>query len=617
VARNSYVRTFLNDRAGPASQTNQEKEAVEVEPKKREKPEKPEQVEEVVVASQSSVAAPAVPASKANTAATSSVSTADVMQAQEDDKKPRKQNGSAAATAVATSKLNATATLSASSADEQNATAAGPYPRKKKRGAGGIRPYDKKRLDSFGPFPSAFSDAVHQTFAAWRQSEQPFYRIIPRNAIPTYDKDIHTRLQVGDEIEYENALGTIVRHHIFDFACDEIMFGPLAATSIKFTETRNACTKMTRIRNKKATPIPADTYLCWVRRNPNATHKLQQNWLQKRVSFHETLQVRKGSAEAAFEFNYATPTLMEIPGAGSPIDPKWRCIMNLPTSSPRSMVSGHTDLLYNTTQRPCFICGLDVEVHGDQPEWTEIDIDFYAYNKKKGKTYTRTILKSLVKHCEEHHPEQMFYFICKSPLDRMKNVPYSVKLHLQKALRTGSEVEERALGYDLFLTALRDNNPVPLQLQLSFIFGAVLNSLGPASGVRLMYDCKADEKKPSWLDHASTAFFAMARKNLKDVTDAIMNFDFRSLLPEEKEWPEICDGNDTDIYKIWNATNLWFRRGIFDDKPFPPIHYVAISELTLENFKPAAAPALPELDWLPPEGEELLESDPPSAFADL
>jgi hypothetical protein len=453
---------------------------------------------------------------------------------------------------------------------------------KKKGGRGGFRTSEKKFSDCFGPFPSPWSKEVHTAYKAWRYEQQPLYRFIPREEIPTYNKKTHNRLQVGHLIRYKDGLGKTRTDRIFDFARDEIFTGPLIVSTIKFSDVLQI--GMFRVVEDIIQEIPVDPYVCWVKRNPEGTQVLHEDWLLTRGAKYAGMTVDKGSADSAYEHEMVAPTLRQIPGEGYHLDPHWRCIMNLPQSSEVSMVSGHTAVLHNGTTRPCFICNKGVEVHEEQPQWTAVDLYFYAYNKRKGHKYTEGITKSLVKHCLECHPEHMFYFLIKSPLDNIKGVEYSVKLHVQEALRSGSEVIPRVLGYDLLLTALRDNNAVPLLFAFSFIFGAVFYALGPATAVKKMYELpKGDERIP-FLEPAADAFFELARMNIKDMQAALMNFDIRTLLPASKQWEENNDGNDTDVYKIWNGVNAFFRRGVFDEEAFPGIYYVAMSDKTLEEL---------------------------------
>ena len=78
-------------------------------------------------------------------------------------------------------------------------------------------------------------------------------------------------------------------------------------------------------------------------------------------------------------------------------------------------------------------------------------------------------------------------------------------------------------------------------------------------------------------------FFLMAEKTLVNIQEAFMHFDFRQLVPSTKNWSECTDGNDSDVFRYWNATKLFFRRGLFNDRAFPAIWNVTIPDKTLEQ----------------------------------
>jgi hypothetical protein len=117
---------------------------------------------------------------------------------------------------------------------------------------------------------------------------------------------------------------------------------------------------------------------------------------------------------------------------------------------------------------PCFICGKTVKPHPEKPDRFFVSVEFYGHEKKN--TSKLGAMLRLAKHFATSHPDHTYHFLHKSPLDSMIGEVYTIALHLQKGLRKAierSETSPARLHYDLFLWALRYNDPVPLQLALA------------------------------------------------------------------------------------------------------------------------------------------------------
>ena len=105
-----------------------------------------------------------------------------------------------------------------------------------------------------------------------------------------------------------------------------------------------------------------------------------------------------------------------------------------------STVSDTTHVLDGSGTRPYFhLWNTSDPPHPDQPHWTEVTVDFYCFSSGNKYSKTSDHLTKLRKHCTEFHPEARFSFLHKAPLDDMKGYEYSVKLHVQRALRRAAE----------------------------------------------------------------------------------------------------------------------------------------------------------------------------------
>ena len=76
----------------------------------------------------------------------------------------------------------------------------------------------------------------------------------------------------------------------------------------------------------------------------------------------------------------------------------------------------------------------------------------------------------MVAHCTERHPQDTYFFLHIHTLETLADETYTVRYHIQKMMRKVAE-GTIPLGYDLFLTALAHNDPIPLKLALAKLFG--------------------------------------------------------------------------------------------------------------------------------------------------
>jgi chemotaxis protein histidine kinase CheA len=413
-----------------------------------------------------------------------------------------------------------------------------------------------------GPFLSPFTKAQHDIYKRWGYK---VYSICESSDIlphAQYDESTAQRLDIGDTIQYENAIGRSIECKVWDFAKDEIIYGAYASQSVMFTEDALP-TGFTRIRGAFQTYFQ-DPTRCWVRRNPNRTQ-----------SYLKTLQ--SGRRETIPDPDPVVQELMKttdlvprvIHGVGYGVDDEYRCIRNLPTTRRTVTFHGH-HVLYDSdcTQRPCYICGRIVKTNCNMPEWTEIE-DF----KFKEREY-----RTMSDHCNDHHAKDMFFFCHNVTLQSPEGAPYTLRMHLQKTMRKVI-LQEHQLNYDLFLNALKYDNPRPLQFALARLFGMM--AMEPIS----IKNIKAIKGYGQFPLKAVEKFQHSSKATVKELGELLRDFDYRTLLPSGKVWNESYQNNDRDVYQIWNATNLFLRRGLYDDEPFPAIRNQKIPETTLEEYK--------------------------------
>jgi hypothetical protein len=424
---------------------------------------------------------------------------------------------------------------------------------------------EKTRKKQYGPFLCTFAVDEHELFDRCAFREYPDYEIIDRNSYAKHDMNdpSQLRLEVGDRIKYTTH-GSTTLHlaTIHDFGRGLIFTGPCEFNVIQFPikAKRNSITTITRIR-EAGEIIATDPAKIWVLRNPNLTHTMTEEG----VKIYEGLKMGDEHFKAR-----AVPGF----GFGNEKDKKWRCLNDLPTAAPIvPIVAPSTSSVY-----PCFICGEDLKTLPNQPRWIDVPFDFYGYRKRgkekdpavsRAESRREKVMLCLMKHCNDKHPRDMFHFLHKAGLNSIGEDEYTIQIHLQKVFRKGLEARGQ-LEFSLFQEAMENNNPVPLKFALCNLFGNIKG--------HLQYAQKDIKQIGKYVKYHPDTFLAFTREvsaSLKKIEHDFLQFDFR----------QVQDGvSDKEIMRIWNAVNLFFRRGMFNDKPFLAIRNVKIPEKTLEVF---------------------------------
>lgn len=427
----------------------------------------------------------------------------------------------------------------------------------------------KKQKVSFGPFPSPYTFYQHNIYNGMLFPYRPAYLVEDRATYAVYNKQDESlsRLLVGDVIRYKDEGLVSKQMQIFDFEKDHFIIGPGPQDLLEFSAKSKPHGGITRVRGTNTTDI-LDPDKLWVKRDPPMTEEMKDNF---------------NKWWASLERGKQQPQVTEPKNP----DRQWRRLCEIPILGNREgkihtkAEAGNS----NNAERPCFICGDPVTPYPTQPDWISVPSSFYGHDRQR----TLPAMHRLTEHCTTYHPGSMYHFLHKSPLDAMKDEPYTFTLHAQKALRRAIEQNETivkvdsTLHYDLFLTALKYNDPVPLKLALAYIFGCVANCIGEAR------DLKKIKKYKEVCLEACNTFHELAKTAISDMHAAFMKFDFRPLLPPGKVWPLGPDKLDRDVAKIWNATHLFFRRGLYNETPFPAIRHVTLPTMTLEETEERAA----------------------------
>jgi hypothetical protein len=208
----------------------------------------------------------------------------------------------------------------------------------------------------------------------------------------------------------------------------------------------------------------------------------------------------------------------------------------------------------------------------------------------------------MIQHCLERHSQNMFFFCHNVLLTSLPNEKYSIRYHIQKTMR--AVVDQRGpLEYELFVAALVFGDRAPLQNAISALFGMMLT--GPIGSKNIKDIGRRGVTKAKYREFRAVGMFCQtAHKVMTKMHEAILLFDWFALLPPGQFLNTEVNNNDKSVLHIWNATNLWLRRGLYNTRPFPAIWYVDIPDLTLEKMEEDHIELEPEKKKLKTEPRE-------------
>jgi hypothetical protein len=421
---------------------------------------------------------------------------------------------------------------------------------------------EQKAARMFGPFDSPFSHNVHL-----RIKRKLYPQPVPYNVFkgPNLRDGDRFCLEIGDHIQCMK-FGDYLqqRFQIVDFGAPNKIFSGPFAEDVKIID--DDCIKITRTREKKDTEYNVPAGLL-VKRNPKRSRKMVATELIERDKkwhkIQEGLKKQDDFQAGGVVARACVRTPREIIGdSDQEQDPDWRSLLELPADAKEDrQYPRQQEDLEGTESRKCFICKAQVYPDHTMDEWTKVGQDYYGGTRTAGR-------HSLTRHCDEKHKADMFWFLPRHRIEASSAYPWSIRCHLQKILL--SSMKDGHMQYDLFYQALIDGNPEPLKAEFEFRFGKMDDAYTSAHDMKKTIAGK--EYKPSTCAY----FLETVAVELKRIRQAFYDFDFRFLIIEKA-------ATLGDVYKIWNATNLFLCRGLFNKPDFPVIEHLNVKNLTMEE----------------------------------
>jgi hypothetical protein len=187
----------------------------------------------------------------------------------------------------------------------------------------------------------------------------------------------------------------------------------------------------------------------------------------------------------------------------------------------------------------------------------------------------------MIEHCKKEHPGSVWYYLNKETMEVTKINQLTVRIIVQHSLRSANVFSPFTVA---MVNALYDkNDDRPLRYHLGFTLGQAASSIKLGLTAGYLKDKVREltkKNKVRELDSASKEQNAgLVNDMLREAIEVVTNmsklfflFDFRTT-GQLKVKSAFC---------LMNMLNLFFRRGLFFDRVFPPILGLCISDRGLE-----------------------------------
>jgi hypothetical protein len=210
-------------------------------------------------------------------------------------------------------------------------------------------------------------------------------------------------------------------------------------------------------------------------------------------------------------------------------------------------------------ERSCFICGKNVKLTPVFSQSTDTWEDIKEV--KNVQSY-----KNMMQHCQHFHPGQIFHFLAKPENARgMKHV-FDVKQQSQRLLRNSLQNLRVMIPLQVFVTNKEKHSSQDLLSYLNLIMGGALMSANSKHEETLLAKRQILKDTKAW-----KIFAGKVMCFLEEILLRLNNFDWVVL------------GEVVTAYQLWNATNLFFKRGLFDETLFAPVHGLKIPEFNVHD----------------------------------
>ena len=413
-----------------------------------------------------------------------------------------------------------------------------------------------------GPFASPFPKSLHDSFEMFHYVERTdHYGVIPRSNTHNGTK---IYIHVGDKIAYDDTFcKTKCVITKFSRGCIHCTNGVTIPTDL--IEDNNVQVWHFNDAVESFIQLTTDDEI-FVQHNYNETRKLLGDKIRRDNAMWEEAQ-RKFS-EVASEHNMPSPKVNfcqrrlppQMLDDKRPTNERYYPINYLPVTmaKPNWRRDPRGSMSLPVKHAKCFICKQNVRWKIDCT-MTCNEVINKLYRAKTPQEHT------LTKHCVENK-HCLFYFISKAIFDNNK---VTTTLIIQRNLLQAINLFDGLIPLHYFKEYIYKKNPVMLISELSKVMGAAIAGMSLKTKLRNMLG------KRNTADVASSipAFQYYCKRTMQDICHALVTFDYTSL---------VYEGMSVEV--IWNATNLFFRQGLYFDRTFPPLMFVDLESKEIADF---------------------------------
>jgi hypothetical protein len=437
-------------------------------------------------------------------------------------------------------------------------------------------------------FAYSLEGSVKERYRTWQYCEHERYN--STTVLPKYDRTNcdQVDLLVGDYLVLKSQVdATTKKVRCFDFKRNTIITG-IGLFEYVDVEALNVG-RVHRERDNNLIKITCANQV-WIKRYPLRTHQAYQMEIQRvkdrRNAYINAIDAEDksqdktdemGDSEVRFsnflEMNVTKEnkqkweSILVPPCEGLPSqeeDIAFRRLIDLPHEKRSFIANKHQSetFIVQGNERVCFICGENVKVTAAFSEGAWADVK----GVKNVQSY-----KHLMQHCQQFHPGQVFHFLIKSDWMRGLNYCFDVKQQSQRLLRNSLQDLCVTVPLRAFVTNKENRCSQDLLSYLNLIMGGALMSANSKIEETLLAKRQIVKDTKAWSNHAHKIFAERVKGTLEEIFSRLNNFDWVVL------------GELVTAYQLWNATNLFFKRGLFDETFFPPVYGLMIPDFNVHD----------------------------------
>ena len=286
-----------------------------------------------------------------------------------------------------------------------------------------------------------------------------------------------------------------------------------------------------------------------------------QETINRRIAQHrQDLEVAEKTHGLPAPKCHLQETFTSVPDASANSSNKYHHISNLPMEHKTLLSEEYVESSFSHyTYFTCFMCRKKVIWRKMQCPWTCSSVDNEIKALPGGGNY---YLGHWRKHCQENNHCYFYFAVTEIKMEGRE----TTRVFIQRALFNAVKLFGGSIPLRLFEAYVSGSNPMLLMNKIALIMGAAIGGCKYTTSITTKKKAKNKCDIDSFKKYCSSV--------LQNIMDALLSFDYTSFINE-----------GCTIHEVWNGINLFFRMGLYFDKPFPPIRSVQIMNTDISGFK--------------------------------